>query len=320
MSKPIQFLQPGYYPILPPPLPALQLSPNPVQRYVHVWEQFYTPASILPTNPQFLTPVPVQIATQVAHNAFWNFPFPMLPPHHVPAAHTLNVPVLPEPPAVSAPAAQPAPEVAQPMPVRRKRPYLPPEKFTFIEAREQLLLPTANISVPRAPVNGTALIRTLMHDGTTLLKQRRYLEGILCFRQAVLMDHFIFHFLPACHEVLKEIRPEILRYVGDVLSRNPKDINALFLKGLCYIGPGKYGIALNCFVSILRTNPKDLLAKALYSEVSKMCKRDIQPPEEEDEVQQASVKRKMAISALLVDEDTSEEVQHLPKAVIKKNT
>jgi tetratricopeptide (TPR) repeat protein len=141
-----------------------------------------------------------------------------------------------------------------------------------------------------------------MHEGTTLLKQQKYLESIECFRKGFFIDptaHFMFYLLTACQGVLKEIRPEILRYVGNALSRNPKDMNALFLKGLCYIEPGKYHIALTCFDSILMTSPNDQMISVLNHEVYKMHNRDTKPPEAEDTVQKASVKRRMAVSTLL---------------------
>ena len=306
MSKPVQSFPLGYYPLLPPQPPALQLTPNPLQRYVQMVQQFYTPTSLLPTNPQLLMQGRVQIATQIAQNAFWRVPFPMLPTHYTPAAPHLNVPVPPQPPAAAAPApaeAPPAPALAQPVPIRKKRLRPPPQKLTFVEAKEQDLLPKpANIPIPGFPVNGTALIRTLMQEGTTLLKQQKYAEGIQRFRQGFSIDptvHFMFYLVIGCQNVLKEIRPEILRYSGDALSRNPHDMNALFLKGICYIEPGKYQIALSCFSSILRFNSEDRMTKILHDEVYKMYKRDTQIPGREEASQQASVKRKMAIGNLL---------------------
>jgi tetratricopeptide (TPR) repeat protein len=303
MSKPIQSLPTGYYPVLPPPLPALQLVPNPVQSYVHVWEQFYPPAAVLPTNVSSLAQAPVQRVTQVAQGAFWNFPLPMS--RYVPPILQLNVPVLPQPPSAPTPtpaAAPPVPAVAQPAPVRRKRSRAPnnhpPQKLTFIPAREQSLPTRATI----LPLDGTAIMKNLMHNGTTLLKERKYLESITCFRQGFLMDptvNSMFSLLTRCQAIIKEIRPEIFEYVDDALSRNPKDINALFLHGLCFIEPGKYHIALTRFDSILLENPYDLMVKNLFDEVYRMHNRDIQIPVTEKGIQEDSVKRRMMITTLL---------------------
>ncbi len=306
MSKPIQSLPTGHY--LPfPAAAAFSQTPNAVQRYVQVWEQFYTPASIVPTNAPSLVQAPVQRVTQVAQNALWNFPIPLFLPRYVPPVLQLNVPVLPQPPGAAAPAPTPVaapsePALAQPAPARRKRSRAtnnhPPQKLIFIPAKEQSLSTRATV----LPIDGTAIMKNLMHNGTTLLKERKYLESINCFRRGFLMDstvNSIFSLLTGCQAIIKEVRPEIFEYVEDALSRNPRDINALFLQGLCFIEPGKYHLALTRFDSILMENPHDLMVKNLFDEVYKMHNRDIQIPVTEKAVEQASVKRRMTIATLL---------------------
>ena len=314
MSKPIQLLPPGYYPLLLPPVLAAIPAPNSVRRYVQFWQQIYTPTSILPTNPQSLSTVSVQMTTQVAQSTFWRFPLSMPTSHYIPPAPLLNLPVLPQPPA----AATQAPASANPT-------YPPPKKLKFSDMEKEIVnpKPQQSRSLPMTLEETEKALRTRIDQGITLMEQQKYSESIQLFRQAFSIASspiFFFSFIPACQQIVKQIRPQILQYVEAALTKNPNDPNALLLEGLCHIRPGVHGIALRAFKSIIIGNPNDHMVKLLFKEVSLMHNRDVLQQAENDSAQKASVKKRMAVSALLVDEDTTEEEQGLPKAVIKKNT
>ncbi len=251
------------------PLPA-----HPVQQYIPVFPQFNPPVPLALMTPQVVHQVISERTTQIAQSTFWGVPTP--PP-------TLNLPVLPVPAAANPPSS-------------KKRPHADPA------LRQE---PPTNLAS-----NNGATSLMLIKNGASLLEQSKYVESVICFRRAfTLMPNafFPFHLFPECHRIIEKIRPQALRHVEAALTLSPHDPSSLLVKALCHIRPGEYVIAQTALEAIVAQNPADHMARVLLEEVSRMNRRGIPVPARALEQQQASVKRRMAISRLLTDENASGE-------------
>ncbi len=271
MSKSIQFSSSGYYPPLLP-LSHNQMIPNPFQQNFRFLEQLGTPTSTLPTNIQVPTQIPVQKATQVAQSSLWRSPYPMLPLQYYP-----NVP----------------PEQERPN---------PSNEMTYHSLKIEEIDP----NTPGFSLATEQEIKNRISEGIPLIECYWYREGIQLFREAFLMDasSFIFSFFLAWQKIISKMKPQILERVEAILALKPKDPDALLLKGLCHIEPEKYRIAVKAVRSIVTNDPSDHFAKALLKEIILMHKRNMPVPVKNDQEKQASAPKRVAITALLNDEDT----------------
>jgi tetratricopeptide (TPR) repeat protein len=271
-----------------PPAANPQLPAHPVQQYIPVFPQFNTPVSLALATPQVLHQVLSERTTQIAQSTLWGVP--TLPP-------TLNLPVLPVQ-AVSSPSSssRKKPHANHPQPALRQ------EQPTF--------------STNLASNNGQTSLM-LVKNGASLLEQSRYEESLICFRMAFTFmpnAFFPFHLLPECHRIIDKIRPQVLRHVEAALTLSPNDPSSLLMKALCHIRPGEYAVAQKALELIVAHNPADHMASVLLEEVSRINRRGIPSPPKALQQEQASVKRRMAITRLLTDEDTTEEENKAPKA------
>jgi tetratricopeptide (TPR) repeat protein len=298
MSQQLYFLSgvyyPGALPILQPVLPVAvpQIPPNPLQGLLTFAGQNYPIPPRQISNPSALPPVPLERTTLIAHNTFWGVAQQSHFSYFAPPAPPMPyLPALPEQP------------VAAAAPASRKRPHptdLHPREVAAAPVNQEKINPE-RMTTPAMSMDIEQMLKTRIYEGIALMEQLKFSESIQSFRQTFSLVPgicFAFHFIAGCQQVVNKIRPEILKHVKSALAINPNDPDSLLLKGLCYINPGQYQKAQKAFTAIVKNNPVDPMAKILLHEVSLMNRRI---------VRDSSVKRRMAISVLLNDDDTVEE-------------
>ncbi len=206
-----------------------------------------------------------------------------------------KLPVPPEPPVAQIPywntvrGVPQHPSVSNPQAAISIEISRPTKKRTFDSLEKEGIDPCTPVSISQEKVDE---MRNRISQGISLIEQQRYDEGIQLIGEAFLVDngyqstryHLICTLFPAFQTIISKMKPQILQRVEPALALNPQNPEALILRTLCDLEPGKYEIAVEAYRSIVSIDQATL----------------------------ASVRKRMAITELLSDEATNKGQPPLP--------